>query len=167
MSKQKPPLAEPFSVEIWDASGSQEDFPETQRILATLPGGPELLTWFGGEVSFHDAEVVRLVLDRESTCRLELAVDGPTRKGRVTFVLTDWVDVAISGFSHQNVVGQLRLREPADRGVAPWERGVGMASGDHEICLTPIFGANGIIRATIRRIELTEVVERIRKPKGR
>jgi hypothetical protein len=135
--------------------------------LKTLPGGPELLAWFGGEATFHDAEVVRVVLDRESICRLELAVDGPTKKGRVTFVLTDWVDVAISGFSHQNVVGQLLLREPDDRAVAAWERGVGMASGDHEISLMPVFGAYGTIRATIRRIELTEVVERARTPKGR
>jgi hypothetical protein len=158
VSKQRPPRGEPFGVDTWDSSGSADEFAETQRLLAILPGGPELLTWFGGVASFHDAEVVRVHLDRESTCRLELEVQWRSAKARVTFVLTDWIDVALAGFSGQNVIGELLLREAADRAAAPWERGVGLQSGDHEIRLMPIFGANGTIRATIRRIELTEVL---------
>jgi hypothetical protein len=166
VSKQQPPRGEPFSFATWDSGGSEEEFAETQRILATIPGGPELLTWFGGEASFHDAEVVRVDLDRENGSRLELTVSGRAGiNARVTFVLTDWIDVAVMGFSRQNVIGQLLLREPDDRTAEPWEIGVGMASGDHEIRLTPIFGAYGTIRATIKKIELTELQER--KPKGR
>ena len=47
--------------------------------------------------------------------------------------LTDWIDANISGFSVQNVIGELLLREPGDRLGAPWERGVGLLSADHEI----------------------------------
>jgi hypothetical protein len=83
----------------------------------------------------------------------------------VTFVLTDWIDATISGFSSQNVIGELLLQEPSDRFIAPWERGVGLASGDHEIILKPIFGANGTIRATISKIELTELHQR--QPRAR
>ena len=78
----------------------------------------------------------------------------------MTFVLTDWIDVAVQGFSRQNVIGELLLREPGARAVAPWERGVGMMSGDHEITLKPIFGAYGSIRATISKIELGELHQR-------
>jgi hypothetical protein len=158
MAKQPPPLGEPFGVETWDSGGSAEDFAETKRLLATIPGGPELISWFGGTASFHDAEVVRLHLDREGASRLELSVGWPS-DARVTFILTDWIDANISGFSHQNVIGELLIREPTDREAAIWERGVGMLAGDHEIVLAPIFRANGTIRATISKIELTELGE--------
>lgn len=159
MPKQPPPLGQPFGSDSWESGGSEEAFQETQRLIATIPGGPEVLAWFGGEASFHDAEVVRLHLDRESGSRLELAVVWPAR-ARVTFVLTDWIDAALAGFSHQNVIGSLLIREAAERDVAAWERGVGMMSGDHEITMAPTFGANGTIRATISKIELTVLHER-------
>ena len=153
-------MGDPFGTESWDGIGSREAFQETQRILATLPGGSELLDWFGGVSSFHDAEVVRLDLDREGTCRLQLMIVGRLKKALVTFVLTDWIDASIAGFSKQNVIGELLLHEPGDRAVEPWERGVGLLSGDHEITLMPIYGANGTIRATISKIELVELQQR-------
>ncbi len=150
-------------MEVWNSSASDEARQETQRLLATIPGGKELLEWFGGVASFGDSEVVRIHLDRESKSRLELAVDGRSSKVRVTFVLSDWVDMSVEGFSHQNVIGDLILEEASERKVAPWERGVGMLSGDHLITLAPIFGANGTIRATVSKIELTELHERTPK----
>jgi hypothetical protein len=139
---------------VWLSQATEEDFNETQRLLATIAGGQALLDWFGGVASFHDAEVVRLHLDRETSSRVELALLGPKGEARVTFVLTDWIDATVSGFSHQNVISELYLSEPGDRSVQAWERGVGMLSGDHLIVLEPIFGAYGTIRATISRIEL-------------
>lgn len=154
MSKHPSPLGKPFGVENWDSSGSKEAFQETQRILSTIPGGSELLEWCGGLVSFHDAEIVQLVLDRNAGCHLELALQGRWAGAMVRILLSDWTDVSISGFSQQNVIGELLLREADERPVAPWERGVGLKSGDHEIRLMPILGAYGTIRATIAKIEL-------------
>lgn len=90
---------------------------------------------------------------------------GAKGAARVTFVLTDWVDVAMAGFSHQNVIFELYLREPGHREAAAWERGVGMQSGDHELILEPTFGAYGTIRGTISKIELTERYDREKAPR--
>ena len=41
-----------------------------EAIYAEVPGGPELMRWFGGGPSFHDGEIVSLHLTREGTSRL-------------------------------------------------------------------------------------------------
>lgn len=127
---------------------------ETASLLLKIPGGPELLEWLGGVPEFGDGEVVSLVLDRTGQSKLSMRMDRPERKVTVTFALQDWIDVAIQGFSHQNVVGGLKLRPAGERQVQVWERGVGFTPGELEIELEPCFGAYGTIRANISSISI-------------
>jgi tetratricopeptide (TPR) repeat protein len=138
----------------WISGANEADADETRRSLQSIPQGQELLDWLGDQVSFHDAEVVSLHLNREGPSRLQLLVSGTRSTARVTFVLADWIDTTLNGFSHQNVIGDLILRKANHRPVAVWERGVGLRIGQFEIELLPIFGAYGLIRASIVEIEL-------------
>ena len=97
---------------------------EQASIYAEVPGGPELLTYFGRTPAFGDAEVLSLSLDRggPSTLRVQGWVitdraddaDGPERHAVVTFALDGGMDFQLDGFSIQNVIGGLILR----RGLA-------------------------------------------------
>jgi hypothetical protein len=122
--------------------------------LATIPGGRSLLEWFGDVVDFGDSEVVRVVLDRQGLSQLVIALDWPEKSAVVTFDLSEWIDVDLRGFSHQNVIGGLVLEHAADRDVDPWEKGVGLVPGDWIIRLAPCFGAAGTIRANIKKITI-------------
>ncbi|WP_020180097.1 hypothetical protein [Methylopila sp. M107] len=129
-------------------------FDATIELLKVIPGGEELLGWFEGPPDFHDAEVLSLHLDRDAESSLTLMVFGRRQNARVTFVLDQWIDVALRGFSDQNVVAGLTLRPPAERLMEPWELGVGARPGEVEIVLTPCFGAYGSIRANLKAIRL-------------
>jgi hypothetical protein len=127
---------------------------ETRTVLESIAGGPELIAWFGKGVGFHDAEIGCLVLDREGGSRLDVLVVRDSPHTTIRFHLRDWIDTDIRGFSHQNVVGEIFFRRAGDRQVDQWELGVGLAPGEHEIELEPIFGAFGKLRCTIARIEI-------------
>jgi len=146
----------PFE-DTWDSGATKQQFDETQGFLSGIPGGETLLNWFGGTASFHDAEVLGLHLDREGESRLDLLTRRRGPNAVVTFILADWIDVTLAGFSRQNVIGDLIFRQPGIRSIEVWERGVGVAPGQFEIELTPCYGANGLIRASIKRIELAAV----------
>jgi hypothetical protein len=122
---------------------------ETAALLEAVPGGRELLKWFSGAPNFGDAEIIAVHLDRVKPSTLVLEVQSRSGSAIVTLVLGDWIDVSIRGFSHQNVIGGLVVRRAAEREIAPWEIGVGAIPGAVEIELKPIFGACGIIRATL------------------
>lgn len=122
--------------------------PET---WSNIPGADAILAWYGGVPSFHDAEVLRLHLNRSEPSVLELQVTYPTRS-IVTFFLEQWIDVQINGFSRQNVLGEMTLRVADDRVVEPWEYGVGLRPGEIEFDLAPCFGAYGKIRANVSRV---------------
>jgi hypothetical protein len=128
---------------------------ETASLLASAPGGRDLLNWFAGPPNFGDAEIIALNLDRKGPSALIVEVYQPSRKALVTFVLGDWIDVRITGFSHQNVIGGLRLKRAGERDIAPWETGVDAKLGDIEIELAPCFGASGVIRATLLRVMMS------------
>jgi hypothetical protein len=130
---------------------------ETASLLASAPGGQELLKWFSGLPNFGDAEIIALHLDRKGPSSLIVEVYQPSRKALVTFVLGDWIDVRMTGFSHQNVIGGLILKRAGEREIAPWEVGVGATPGDIEIELQPCFGASGVIRATLLRVEMKKL----------
>jgi hypothetical protein len=43
------------------------------EILRQIPGGPELVAWFGHVPAFHDAEVLSVALDRKGpSCQLSI-----------------------------------------------------------------------------------------------
>jgi hypothetical protein len=130
---------------------------ETASLLESVPGGQDLLKWFAGPPNFGDAEIIALHLDRKGPSSLAVEVYQPPRKALVTFVLDDWIDVRMTGFSHQNVIGGLLLKRAGEREIAPWEEGVGARLGDIEIELQPCFGASGVIRATLLRVTMKKL----------
>ena len=119
---------------VWGSGGDEAAYAETQAIIEAIPGGEALVKWMGGEVNFHDAEVVVLELNRESESRLVLSPAGAGDSTRVTFYLSDWIDVNLSGFSNQNVICDLLLRQAANRKYEVWELGVGVSSRGSRDC---------------------------------
>jgi hypothetical protein len=133
-------------------------------IFAEVPGGAELIRWFGQVPTFHDAEILSLSLCRkgQSTLRVhswintgEVGPDGfyvLDRHAVVTFTLDEVKDLHLDGFSIQNVIFGLILRRAPDRP----ERGfhfLGAHSDDIEIELEPCYGLDGFIRARAVSIE--------------
>ena len=145
----------------WDGSAwfpSEPIIDDTASILAEIPGGPELLDWFGGSPNFGDAEVMSLNLNREGPSILRMAVMKwvGTEFETIVVVLTlrDMIDVALEGFSHQNVVGGLTLKRGPELPVHPSLVGIGLCLPDHILELEPCAGAFGRIRATIDNIAM-------------
>jgi hypothetical protein len=140
------------------------DLEETVSTLKRIPGGPAMLAWFHGEPVFGDSEVVEIRLDRGGECSLTLWVtisvagrlSGPPMKDAlITMVLRDAIDLQIEGFSHQNVIGDLRIRNAPPKEPHPLHLGVGLIAPEHEITLEPVSGAFGTIRCTIAEIRMT------------
>ena len=129
---------------------------EQTTIYAETPGGPELLAWFGRVPSFHDAEIVRLELNRRRPGRLAVHfwnMLGDTdergyfildRHAVVTFTLIDVIDIQLDGFNHQNVLSGLSLLRAPER---PDRQTLYASSpNDYEILMEPCFGMDGRIR---------------------
>jgi hypothetical protein len=129
-----------------------------ESIYASVPGGSELVAWFGHAPSFHDAEIVSLSLNRRSASTLVLHAWNTTkevddrgyfvldRHAVVTFVLLDILDLELDGFSHQNVVSGLILRRAPDRPDRSSFYWRDASPDDFEIELEPCFGLDGRIR---------------------
>jgi hypothetical protein len=115
--------------------------------------------------SFHDAEIVRLDLHRRAPSTLSIHAWNMTKEvddrdylvldnhAVVTFLLEDILDLQLDGFSHQNVIGRLRLRrapERPDRRPFYW---LDPSPNDCEIELAPCFGLDGKIRC--RRVSVS------------
>jgi len=128
-------------------------------IYDAVAGGADLVRWFGQTPSFHDAEVLDLLLSRKGHSFLRLhswtntgavGQDGYyviDRHAIVTFTLSGVMDLQLDGFSAQNVVGGLVLRRALDR---PERRGylaLDPLPQDIEIELEPCYGLSGLIRA--------------------
>lgn len=115
-----------------------------------IPGSADLIAWFGFWPSFHDAEVLRIHLNRcgESTVVIHTwqrtdEVDARgyfvlTKHVVVTFVLEAILKVELEDFNHQNVISGLSLEV--------------IASG-YRLTLHPCFGAQGILEA--KRVRIT------------
>lgn len=125
-----------------------------------IVGAERLTRHFGGWPSFHDAEVVRLVLDRQGT-------DGPTAElvvhvwsvgadvdehgsfqrrehGLVRLLLERIASMDLAGFNHQNVLDTLDIAAAS----------VGEAEGVR-VTLDPSFGVGGSI--VCRRVVVADV----------
>ena len=123
------------------------------EVLSQIPGGADLLAWFGGCLpSFHDAEVLGLELDREgATCRIrahtwemsqevdEAGYFATCRHVVVSFELGGVTELSLEGFNHQNVIFGLFI-ERSDDGF--------------RIELEPCFGLSGAITAKTVRVAL-------------
>jgi hypothetical protein len=122
---------------------------EAETAYASIPGGLDLVAWFGRVPSFHDAEIVSLSLHRRAPSMLNIHAWNMTkevddhgyfvldRHAVVTFILEDIMDLQLDGFSHQNVIGGLCLRRAPAR---PDRRGfywLDPSPSDYEIELEP------------------------------
>ncbi|MVA23772.1 Imm50 family immunity protein [Agrobacterium vitis] len=123
-------------------------------IYADVPGGRELLAWFGEMPKFHDAEVLSLSLSRTGASELKIhswaAESGGEQNGYkhaiVTFSLEGIMDLQLNGFSDQNVIAGLIVQRATDRGRSNYyamEEDI----KDIEIELLPCYGLDGFIRA--------------------
>jgi Immunity protein 50 len=131
---------------------------EVETIYARIPGGPDLLAWFGHVPDFHDAEVVSFNLRRRAPSMLSIHAWNRTnevdsrghlvrdRHAVVTFALEDIMDLQLKGFSHQNVISGLQLRRAPERPDRRPFYGLDPSPNDYEIELEPRFGLDGIIR---------------------
>ncbi len=137
---------------------------ETISILETIPGGRAVIEWFGGQPEFGDAEILELRLVRRGPSVLRVSATAsenrrgpPFRHAVFEFTLRDTIDVHLDGFSHQNVIGGLRLRAAKDQPAHPGVRGIGVARGVVELEVTPCAGAHGMVRCTVEKIAITRV----------
>jgi hypothetical protein len=76
------------------------------------------------------------------------------KKAIVTFALMNMMDVSVEGFSHQNVIGGLKIHRAPRKQKHPGLFGIGIIDSEHEIELAPCAGAFGTIRATIASISI-------------
>lgn len=136
---------------------------ETIRVLESIPGGRELLDWFGGYPSFHDAEMLRLDLNRRGA---SLSVSLPGRRDGsplpdlvVTFAFkaSDIINVSLEGFNHQNVMSGMVLSFAPSSEPHPTLVETGVGAGDIEFEIEPCFGAFGKIRASVETITIAPV----------
>ena len=123
-----------------------------------IPGGKELLAFFGSTPSFHDGEIIGLTLNRSGTSTLQ--VHGWTisekrnpdrsyildKQAVVSFAFVDITDLELTGFSQQNVIAGLILQQATDRDRPDCIRHADSAS-DIEVELRPCYGLEGFIRA--------------------
>ena len=131
---------------------------EVETIYASIPGGPNLIAWFGQIPGFHGAEIVSLDLRRRAPSMLVIHAWNETNEvghrghrvldkhAVVTFALEDIIDLQLNGFSHQNVISGLHLRRAPERPDRRPFYELDPSSNDYEIELEPCFGLDGIIR---------------------
>ncbi|WP_245321717.1 Imm50 family immunity protein [Bradyrhizobium sp. LTSPM299] len=127
-------------------------------IYDEVPGGVDLVRWFGRVPSFHDAEILSLRLHRKGPSALRLHGWINTgevghggyfvlhRHAVVTITLSEVMDLQLDNFSIQNVISGLVLRRAPNR---PERRGylTDPRPQDIEIELEPCYGLSGLIRA--------------------
>lgn len=123
------------------------------RASEQIAGFGRFVEWCGGWPWFHDAEVVRLELNRSGRSRLVLRVLGGSRPAfgpranpkfavpredvTVIFILDSVEELELSGFNHQNVIFDLCLEQKEDL---------------FRITLQPCFGLAGTI--DVRQIQI-------------
>jgi hypothetical protein len=94
--------------------------------IPTIQGAADVVSWFGWWPSFHDAEVVGLLLDRgnPSVVRVHYfnttSVISPTghyvteKHAVVTFEFREIVNIDLAHFNHQNVLSAIIIRNTDD-----------------------------------------------------
>jgi hypothetical protein len=137
----------------------------SELIYHGVPGGQDLVRWFGQVPSFHDAEILSLNLRRngQNSVRLhgwimtaKVGQDGQLALDKhaiVTFLLEGVMDLQLDGFSHQNVIMGLILRCAPDRPERHGYLSQAPLPEDIEIEIEPCFGISGLIRA--RSVSIT------------
>jgi hypothetical protein len=120
--------------------------------LSAVAGAQDLYDWFGYWPAFHDAEIIRLHLNRTGFSSLALRtwqmtkeLDGEgyyvlTKHVVVEFILSGVSGVALDGFNHQNVIRALTLERRKE---------------GFRITLEPSYGLAGTIEADTVTLRFT------------
>lgn len=123
----------------------------TEQTLRSIPGGQELLEWFGRPHRFHDAELFQIALVSDRTSSLHIRTwemtDKVDERGyyilqkhvAVTIYLDDVTDIALSEFSLHRIIFDLIITPVEPGWKIVWESS---------------FGVSGTVRANRIRIEL-------------
>ena len=142
----------------------------TAEILAEVPGGADLVAWFGRVPSLHDAEVLSVHLDRaaESCIRIHTwqVTNSVNEKGYfildkhvvVTFGLEKISASKFEGFSGQNVISGFELvrhRSADDTSIDLWRNQFPPCLGDYGLILDGGNGMDGFVYARKLTIMLT------------
>ena len=122
-------------------------------LLNCVPGGPELVAWFGYAPRLHDSEVLRVVLDRDGdSCSIrvhgfemtnEVDANGYficAKHAVVTFLFHDLTEVSLEGFNHQNAVMGICVERGLDQ--------------QFRMEIDPAYGLGGIVEGRSLEISL-------------
>jgi len=109
-----------------------------------LPGSDTVRNWFGVWPSFHDGEIVSLALCRQGESVLRVYPYYPEKPATVEFILSEITHLELVGFSCQNVVSDLTIKQ------------VSGETGDSvfRLELHPCFGLTGCLDAKHVRVNL-------------
>ncbi|MBO9547006.1 Imm50 family immunity protein [Caulobacter sp.] len=123
------------------------------ELLSNVPGGHELVSWFGYAPRFHDAEVLGVTLDRiGATCSIKVhgfemtrEVDAAgfyvcTKHVVVTFLLGDLTSLEFADFNHQNALMGLSIKRGLD--------------GQFRLELDPANGLEGVVEGWTLEISI-------------
>ena len=124
------------------------DQDQKASVYRLIAGGQELLDWFGGVPSFHDAEIIDLHLKRQGNSTLRMHTWNMTSKVRngyfvlekhaiVQFSVAQIHSLELDEFNHQNVIDGLVLSHVD----------FGGKSKVFELLLEPSYGLAGSICA--------------------
>ena len=131
------------------------------EIYRSIAGGDAFLRWFGCVPSFHDAEILGLLLERKGISRLmvhcwnttsrlnELGQFIEEKHAVVTYLLDDVFDLQLEGFNHQNVIDGLRL-SPLASDLAGEPKAPGF-----ELALEHCYGLSGYIRSRGVQVDIS------------
>ena len=149
-------------VEEFDRADTNAGYDDAvqEAAIRAMPGGPELIDWFGFIPWFHDDEIERLELSDKGTSRLVVRsnVYGDltrTRASRVTLAISEIVEIQLEHFYRQNVIGALRFRLASHHDGPVYGRMP--ADSDVEILIESILGLSGTIRCAEVTISLEEI----------
>jgi hypothetical protein len=105
-----------------------------------IPGMEEIISWYGEWPSFHDAEILELHIERAGRCWIKIYNEVRQKYGVVTFNMEEVTDLELADFSHQNVIGDLELKE---------------TEAGFRITMTPCYGMAGYLEAKRMSVELS------------
>jgi hypothetical protein len=138
-----------------NASARQCKMPSDRKNAEVFPGSiqgaAQLFNWFGYWPSFHDAEIISLVLNRNGLSSLRLHTWHTTgqvdergcyikeKHVDVSFQMEEILSLALNNFSQQNVIFGLEIVEE---------------NHNYRVVLDPCYGLGGSITVRALSIEL-------------
>jgi hypothetical protein len=150
------------------------DWTTDEALFASLPGGQELIDWFGFWPDFHDGELDAFELRNGDgllairTFTLSKDPDGFAvidRRAVVTLRLHGVTGVKLEGNAN-SIIGALVVRRlPATPEQSAWETCLGPVAGDIEIAFDTAFGLFGSIYAKELTFELRPCRRRVSSPR--